>query len=134
MAGSAENMKRVVVTGMAGITALGNTWPEIFAGLRARKNVTRRMHEGDRFTDMGTKLPAPVSDFAAPDHWTRKQLRGMGRVSQLAVRATEMALERAGLIGDPLLKSGAVGVACGSCVGSTPDIKDFVVMLLQGNS
>ncbi len=33
-----------------------------------------------------------------------------------------------------MLKSGAVGVACGSCVGSTPDIKDFVVMLLEGNS
>jgi len=28
-------MKRVVVTGMAGITALGNTWPEILEGLRA---------------------------------------------------------------------------------------------------
>lgn len=127
-------MKRVVVTGMAGVTALGNTWPEISAGLRARRNVTRRMVEWDRFTDMGTKLAAPVPTFEPPAHWTRKQLRGMGRVSQLAVRATEMALERAGLLGDPLLKSGAVGVACGSCVGSTPDIKDFVVMLLEGSS
>src|SRR5262245_12307400 len=104
-------MKRVVVTGMAGVTALGNTWPEIFAGLRARRNVTRRMLEWDRFTDMGTKLAAPVPTFEPAAHWTRKQLRGMGRVSQLAVRATEMALERAGLLGDPLLKSGSVGVA-----------------------
>lgn len=125
-------MKRVVVTGMAGVTALGNTWSEIAAGLRARRNATRRMLEWDRFTDMGTKLAAPVSSFEAPAHWTRKQLRGMGRVSQLAVRATEMALERAGLLGDPLLKTGRMGVACGSCVGSTPDIKDFVVMLLEG--
>lgn len=127
-------MKRVVVTGMAGVTALGNTWPEILEGLRARRNVTRRMAEWDRFADMGTKLAAPVPAFEPPAHWTRKQLRGMGRVSQLAVRATEAALERAGLLGDPFLKSGAVGVACGSCVGSTPDIKDFVVMLLEGRS
>ncbi len=119
---------------MAGITALGNSWPEIFEGLRARRNVTRRMVEWERFTDLGTKLAAPVPTFEVPQHWTRKQLRGMGRVSQLAVRATEMALERAGLLGDPLLKSGSVGVACGSCVGSTPDIKDFVVMLLQGSA
>jgi 3-oxoacyl-[acyl-carrier-protein] synthase II len=58
----------------------------------------------------------------------------MGRVSQLAVRAAEMALEKAGLLGDPLLRSGRVGVACGSCIGSTPDIKDFAVMLLNGSS
>src|SRR4051794_17096366 len=115
-------MKRVVVTGMAGITALGDSWPAILEGLRARRNVTRRMAEWERFTDMGTKLAAPVPGFETPAHWTRKQLRGMGRVSQLAVRATEMALERAGLLGDPMLKSGSVGVACGSCVGSTPDI------------
>jgi 3-oxoacyl-[acyl-carrier-protein] synthase II len=50
------------------------------------------------------------------------------------VRASEMALEKAGLLDDPLLKSGNVGVACGSCVGSTPDIKDFVLMVLNGSS
>ena len=45
---------------MAGITALGNSWPAILEGLRARRNVTRRMVEWERFTDMGTKLAAPV--------------------------------------------------------------------------
>jgi len=127
-------MKRVVVTGMAGVTALGTSWPEVHAGLRARRNVIRRMTEWERFKDLGTKLAAPVEEFRAPEHWTRKQMRGMGRVSQLAVRAAELALEKAGLLGDPLLKSGEVGVACGSCIGSTPDIKDFAQMLMQGTS
>jgi 3-oxoacyl-[acyl-carrier-protein] synthase II len=127
-------MNRVVVTGMAGVTALGSSWPEILAGLKARRNVIRHMAEWERFADMGTKLAGPVETFRPPAHWTRKQLRGMGRVSQLAVRAAEMALEQAGLLGDPLLKSGQVGVACGSCIGSTPDIKDFAVMLLNGSS
>jgi len=127
-------MKRVVVTGMAGITALGSSWPEIHAGLRARRNVIRHMTEWERFRDLGTKLAGPVETFRAPEHWTRKQMRGMGRVSQFAVRAAELALEQAGLLGDPLLKSGTVGVACGSCVGSTPDIKDFAQMLMQGTS
>ena len=127
-------MKRVVVTGMAGVTALGTTWPQILEGLRARRNVTRRIADWERYTDLGTKLAAPVEFFEPPAHWTRKQLRGMGRVSQLAVHAAEMALQRAGLLGDPMLKSGRVGVACGSCIGSTPDIKDFAVMLLSGSS
>jgi 3-oxoacyl-[acyl-carrier-protein] synthase II len=119
---------------MSGVTALGTTWPEILAGFRARKNVIRHMTDWERFQDMGTKLAGPVENFEPPANWTRKQLRGMGRVSQLAVRAAEMALEKAGLLGDPLLKSGRVGVACGSCIGSTPDIKDFAVMLLSGSS
>ncbi len=127
-------MKRVVVTGMAGVTAFGTNWPEIHDAFRARKNVTQRMQEWERFTDLGTKLAAPVNQFKTPEHWTRKQLRGMGRVSQLAVRAAEMALERAGLQGDPVLKSGRAGVACGSCVGSTPDIQDFVLMVINGTS
>ena len=127
-------MKRVVVTGMAGVTALGTSWAEIHQGFRARRNVTQRIADWERYTDLGTKLAAPVDSFQPPERWTRKQLRGMGRVSQLAVRAAEMALERAGLMGDAMLKSGRVGVACGSCIGSTPDIKDFAVMLLTGSS
>jgi 3-oxoacyl-[acyl-carrier-protein] synthase II len=119
---------------MAGITALGTSWPEIHAGLRARRNVIRYMTEWERYKDLGTKLAAPVETFRAPEHWTRKQMRGMGRVSQLAVRAAELALEKAGLLGNAVLKSGNVGVACGSCVGSTPDIKDFAQMLMQGTS
>jgi 3-oxoacyl-[acyl-carrier-protein] synthase II len=127
-------MKRVVVTGMAGVTALGDTWQQIAEAFRARRNATRRMFEWDRFTDLGTKLAVPVAGFRPPEHWTRKQLRGMGRVSQLAVHAAERALEHAGLLSDPLLKSGRMGVACGSCVGSTPDIYNFAEMLMHGHS
>jgi 3-oxoacyl-[acyl-carrier-protein] synthase II len=127
-------MRRVVVTGMAGVTALGSSWPEIHARLRARENAVAYLEEWDRFTDLGTKLAAPIVGFEPPSHWTRKHLRGMGRVSQLAVRAAELALTDAGLLGDPLLQSGTAGVACGSCVGSTPDIKDFALMVINGTS
>jgi 3-oxoacyl-[acyl-carrier-protein] synthase II len=127
-------MKRVVVTGMAGITALGSSWPEIHTRLRARENAVIYLEEWDRFTDLGTKLAAPIREFEPPEHWTRKHLRGMGRVSQLAVRAAELALTEAGLLGNPLLQSGSAGVACGSCVGSTPDIKDFALMVINGTS
>jgi 3-oxoacyl-[acyl-carrier-protein] synthase II len=127
-------LKRVVVTGMAGITALGSSWPEIHARLRARQNATRYIEEWERFKDIDTRLAAPVVDFQPPEHWTRRQLRGMGRVSQFAVRATELALADAGLLGDERLRNGRAGVACGSCVGSTPDILDFSMMILNGTS
>jgi len=125
-------MRRVVVTGMAGICALGSDWQTIEAGLRRRRNAVRNMPSWDIYKDMNTRLAAPVEGFEPPGHWSRKQLRSMGRVSQLAVRAAELALTDAGLLGNPLLRSGSVGVACGSSIGSTPDISDFAQMLLTG--
>jgi 3-oxoacyl-[acyl-carrier-protein] synthase II len=126
-------MRRVVVTGMGGVCALGLTWPEILAGLRARKNAIRTMHDWDRFVDMNTRLAGPV-EFSAPAHWTRKQLRSMGRVSQLAVRAAEFAIADAGLTGNPIISSGATGVACGSCTGSTADVADFARMVISSDT
>jgi 3-oxoacyl-[acyl-carrier-protein] synthase II len=52
----------------------------------------------------------------------------------MAVRATEVALEDAGLKDDPLLNSGRVGVAYGSSTGSTDAIRDFGNMLTTGES
>lgn len=123
---------RVAVTGMSGITALGDSWPQVEARLRAGANAVRYMPDWEQYTDLNTKLAAPVEGFVPPQSWTRKQMRGMGRVSQLAVRAAEVALEDAGLRDDPVLHSGKMGVACGSSVGSTPDIKDFALMLMNG--
>jgi 3-oxoacyl-[acyl-carrier-protein] synthase II len=127
-------MKRVVVTGMGGVCALGASWPEILAGLRAYRNTIRRMREWDRYTDMNTRLAGPIENFAPPEHWTRKQLRSMGRVSQLAVRAAELAIDDAGLANDPVIRSGSTGVACGSSTGSTPDIKDFAAMVISNDT
>lgn len=125
-------MRRVVITGVGGVCGLGASWPEIFAGLRARRNAIRTMHEWDHLKDMNTRLGGPI-EFKAPVHWTRKQLRSMGRVSQLAVRAAELAVADAGLTGSPVIASGATGVSSGSSTGSTADISDFAEMILRGD-
>lgn len=127
-------MGRVVVTGIGGVTAFGSHWPEIRARLRAGRNAVRYMPEWDSLTDLNTRLAAPIDGFEPPAHWTRKQLRSMGRVSQLAVRASELALADAGLADDSSIRDGRMGVACGSSVGSTPDIRNFVEMLQTGKS
>jgi len=124
-------MKRVVVTGMAGITSLGSDWAAIETHFSANRSGIRRMHEWDRFTELNTRLAGPVDDFSVPRHWTRKQLRSMGRVSKLSVRAAEQALEHAGLLSDPSIRDGRMGVACGSSTGSTEEIKAFGNMLLN---
>ena len=46
------------------------------------------MPEWDSLIDLNTRLAAPIDAFEPPAHWTRKQLRSMGRVSQFAVRAS----------------------------------------------
>lgn len=124
-------MKRVVVTGMAGITSLGSDWAAIETHFSANRSGIRRMHEWDRFTELNTRLAGPVDDFSVPGHWTRKQLRSMGRVSKLSVRAAEQALEHASLLGGPSIRDGRMGVACGSSTGSTEEIKAFGNMLLN---
>ncbi|MDD1506548.1 beta-ketoacyl-ACP synthase [Pseudomonas sp. CNPSo 3701] len=124
-------MKRVVVTGMAGITSLGDSWDSIAANFRANRSGIRVMHEWNRFSELNTRLGGPVDDFVVPSSWTRKQLRSMGRVSRLSVYAAERALADAGLLDDDSIKDGRMGVACGSSTGSTEEIKAFGNMLLN---
>ena len=57
----------------------------------------------------------------------------MGRVGILAVRSSELALQDAGLINDPILKSGQTGVAFGSSSGSPPAIAELARMLIEYN-
>lgn len=125
-------MERVVITGIGGICAFGDTWSQIKASFDSGRNAVRVMPEWDRYTELNTKLAAPIAAFAPPSHWTRKQLRSMGKVSQLAVYAAERALADAGLLGDPSISDGRMGVACGSSTGSTADICAFGNMLLNG--
>ncbi|MGB6136680.1 MAG: beta-ketoacyl-ACP synthase [Shewanella sp.] len=125
-------MKRVVITGMGGVSALGHDWQQVKASLLAKHNCVIRMNEWDRYPDLNTRLAAPVQDFAIPSHYSRKKIRSMGRVSLMATRASELALEDAGLLNDPVLSSGQVGVAYGSSTGSTDPIMGFGDMLKTG--
>ncbi|ENU5812668.1 beta-ketoacyl-ACP synthase [Vibrio fluvialis] len=121
--------RRVVVTGMSGITAFGNDWQAIEPKLRDCQNATQYMPSYEQYEGLNTKLAAPVIGFELPKHYKRKQVRGMGRVSQLATVATENALIQAGLIGNDVLTNGQTGIAYGSSTGSTDAIGAFGVML-----
>ena len=126
-------MARVVVTGMAGITALGDNWTTIESRLRSGRNAVRRMPEWDYFDTLNTRLGAPVDDFQMPANYPRKMIRSMGRVSLLSVRASEMALIDAGLLDDPELRDGRTGIAYGSSSGSVDPVRIFGHMLESGS-
>ena len=121
---------RVVITGVGAYSPIGNDWATIEANLRALKGGVCHMPEWEEYEGLNTKLGAPVTDFELPASFNRKRTRSMGRVAMLATAASERALTDAGLLGDPLLQSGRVGVAYGSSTGSTQAITDFANMLL----
>ncbi|MDR2851839.1 MAG: beta-ketoacyl-ACP synthase, partial [Burkholderiaceae bacterium] len=121
--------KRVVVTGAGGITPLGHDWASIRARLHEYRNAVQYIPQWDQFKGLNTRLAAPALAFDLPPHYNRKTTRSMGRVALMAVRASELALEQAGLLGDRLLASGQVGVSYGSSAGSHEAVGDFGRML-----
>jgi 3-oxoacyl-[acyl-carrier-protein] synthase II len=125
-------MRRVVITGIGGITALGSDWNSIERNLRNNVSGIEYMTDWDRYDELNTRLGGPVMDFELPSHYTRKQTRAMGRVAKMSVRATEVALDDAGLLGDPGIKTGAMGVSYGSCTGSTDAVAEFGGLLMTG--
>lgn len=122
---------RVVITGVGAYSPIGNDWPEIEANLRSRNSGVQHIDAWDEYDGLNTKLGAPISHFKAPASFTRKRTRSMGRVALLATAASEIALRDAGLLNNPVLESGRVGVAYGSSTGSTDAITDFANMLLS---
>ncbi|WP_146909559.1 beta-ketoacyl-ACP synthase [Arenimonas daejeonensis] len=127
-------MRRVVVTGRGALSPLGHDWPTVLARLKSRRNAVRAYEEWGAYKGLNTRLGVPCADFELPDHYHRKTTRSMGRVALLATRASELALIDAGLLGDPLLKSGKVGISYGSSAGTPSSMSDFGRMLAEMNT
>ena len=118
--------RRVVVTGMAGLCPLGQSWTVVSEALRKGRSGVTIHPELAKYTGMQTRLAATVPDFVAPEAWPRRGTRSMGRVALLATRATELALEDAGLAGQALIRDGTTGISYGSTAGSPPAMEVYV--------
>lgn len=123
--------RRVVVTGMAGFSPIGNDWPTIRARLESLSNGIRHIEAWNDYEGLNTRLGAPVENFTLPSHYNRRVLRSMGRGAQMATRASELALEDAGLLGDPLVTNGEMGIAYGASAGEPDAVADFGNMLIN---
>ncbi len=79
-------MRRVVVTGMAGISPIGTGWSAVEDSLRKGSNAVQVMDDWKKIVGLNTCLGAPIIDFAPPEHYTRKSKRSMGRVGRSGQR------------------------------------------------
>ena len=119
---------------MGGVTALGSDWPAIRARLAGRREcgalhdrVGRddRPRDAARRADRRLRAARALVPQAAAQHGARLAARGARE------RARARRCRPRWRPGDPRRR---MGVACGSSVGSTPDIRHFVEMLQTGQS
>ena len=122
-------MRRVVITGYGLVSALGNDVTSAYERLKVLKNTVRCSEELASYKGLQSNLCSVADGFVPPAHYTRKVTRTMGRVSILALAATEQALTQAGLLGDPIIKQGRLGIAYGSSSGSVDAIADFYTVI-----
>ena len=123
-----------MVTGSGALTSLGNDWAGVQQNLAAQRSGIRYIDAWDCYEKLNTRLAGPLPNFEIPAHYTRKKIRSMGRVALLATRASELALQDAGLLDDPVVGSGAMGIAYGSSTGNTEASKDFADMLMLSDT
>ncbi len=122
-------MRRVVVTGMGIVSALGPTVPASAARLRRYENCVSCIPELEGYKGLNSHLGS-LAGFSRPSHWTRKTVRTMGPVAEYALAATEQAVAEAGLDA-ATLSSGRCGVAYGSCSGSIQAHLDLYSMFFD---
>ena len=120
-------MRRVVITGMGIVSALGKDVAGSFARLRRTENCVTRVADLATYRGLNSQLGC-LAGFARPAEWTRKTTRTMGDVAMYALAATEQAVAQAGLDA-ATLESGRTGIAYGSCSGSIPAHLDFLSLL-----
>ena len=122
--------RRVVVTGMGGISPLGHDWKTVLSKLEQGISAIAVNEELGEYTGMDTRLAGRILDFERPESYTRKRVRTMGRVSLMATRACELALLDANL--DAVQDDPTVGISYGSTSGSPPAMDKYAKALHTG--
>jgi len=115
--------KRVVITGIGAVTPLGNdahtSWEQIKRGVSGIGPATLFDIE-----KVDVKIAAEVKGFAPEEFIDKKEARRMGRYSQFAIAASQMAVKDAGIkIGDEIQPE-RVGVWIGSGIGGLAEFEE----------
>ncbi|MDE6773028.1 MAG: beta-ketoacyl-ACP synthase, partial [Treponemataceae bacterium] len=123
--------RRVVVTGGSVISALGNDWQTVLRSLKAKKNFVRYMPDWEqKYPLLNSRVACPVDFTIDSEKYSRKQIRGMGRIAQMALVATDAALAESGLLGSDELTQGRAGISYGSSIGSVDPLLEMYSMLV----
>ena len=115
--------KRVVITGIGAVTPLGNdawsTWENAKKGISGI-GIAQQVN----LDKVDVKLAGEVKNFKPDDFMDRKEARRMGRFSQLAVAASKMAVEDAGIQMGENVTAERVGVWIGSGIGGLGEFEE----------
>ncbi len=121
--------RRVVVTGMGIVSALGQSVDAAFNRLKTFENCVTKIDDLETYKGLNSHLGARAG-FVRPEAWTRKTTRTMGDVAMYALAASEQAIADARLTPE-LLEGGRLGIAYGSCSGSIPAHLDLFSMFFS---
>ena len=122
--------RRVVVTGIGLICAVGNTTAEVWKNLLAGRSGVTRITQFDA-TQFACQIAAEVKNFDPLQFIEKKELKKMGRFIHLALAAAEEAMKASGLEVAAEL-SDRVGVHIGSGIGGFDVIEREHANLLNG--
>jgi 3-oxoacyl-[acyl-carrier-protein] synthase II len=113
---------RVVVTGMGGLTCLGNSVAEFWQGcVEGRSGIDYlSLIKPEVYMNYPAHISGEVRGFEPTDYMDRRDARRMARFSQLAVAATRQAVEDAELNLDAVDRE-RVGVLMGNGIGGMPN-------------
>ncbi|MDK1009613.1 MAG: beta-ketoacyl-ACP synthase II [Actinomycetota bacterium] len=123
------NGRRVVVTGLGTVTALGESVDEFWRNVVAGKSGVSRIERVD-VSDIMTKIGAEIKDFDITDHMSKREGRRLDRSSQLFWVATGQALDDAGISyseDDP--EAHRAGVLAGTGIGGIETMEEQINIL-----
>jgi 3-oxoacyl-[acyl-carrier-protein] synthase II len=122
--------RRVVVTGLGLICAVGNTTPEVWANVLAGKSGVAKITGFDA-SNFACQIAAEVKNFDPLNFVEKKELKKMGRFIHLALAASDEAMKMSGF---EVTSENAtrVGVHIGSGIGGFDVIEREHSNLLNG--
>jgi len=129
--------RRVVVTGIGLICAVGNTteevWRNLLAGQSGVTRITEALKQGlfDDLSKFACQIAAEVKNFDPLQFIEKKEIKKMARFIHLALAATDDAMKASGLQVTPQI-SDRVGVHIGSGIGGFDVIEREHSNLLNG--
>jgi 3-oxoacyl-[acyl-carrier-protein] synthase II len=121
--------KRVVITGLGAITAIGNTVEEFWKNLQAGVSGTDRITHFDA-SQHASQVAAEVKGFEPTAFIDRKEARRMDPFVQYAIAASDMAVKDSDLNLDSIDKTRA-GVLVGSGIGGLQTLEAQHTILMQ---
>ncbi|TRO82626.1 beta-ketoacyl-ACP synthase II [Trichloromonas acetexigens] len=123
-------MRRVVVTGVGVVSALGTGTEKNWSALMAGKSGIDRITRFDA-SDLPSQIAGEVKDFNPEDFIDKKEVKKMDSFIHYALAASDMAMKDSGL---QVTEENAerVGVVVGAGLGGLPAIEKYHEVLMNG--